>query len=441
MKKSLLLFFLIILLSKTWAQDGFVFDAGVDKVVIPFQFINNLVFIPVKINGIELNLLVDSGVEETILFGLDDKKEVNFFNVEKITLKGLGNNEPTDGLKSTNNVLSIKGIQSTNHVLYVVLDQEFNISSHVGIPVNGIIGYDFFKNNLVEINYSRKKIIVYKDLPKFRKKFEKKFERLPIIVESSKPYIETIIFQDKLKIPSKLLIDTGNSDAIWIFGEDTKDMKVPEKNFDDYLGKGLSGDILGKRAMISTFKIRDFEFKKPIVAFPDSSFVKEFKIIFGRMGSIGGEIMKRFNVVFDYNNSTIFLKKNSQFDDPFSYNKSGIEIEHSGLQWVQETVKIDNISRTDNSGAIKLITNDFKLKFVLKPYYEISSLRKNSPAMKSGLQKGDVIVTINGQEGYQYTLEKINDLLKSEDDKWITLEIERKSKVLKFKFQLINELW
>jgi hypothetical protein len=28
--------------------------------------------------------------------------------------------------------------------------------SHIGIPVNGIIGYPFFKNNLLEINYDKR---------------------------------------------------------------------------------------------------------------------------------------------------------------------------------------------------------------------------------------------------------------------------------------------
>jgi hypothetical protein len=440
MKKNLLLFFLLFSFSTTWAQDGFVFDKGVDKVTIPFQFIDNLIFIPMKINGIELNFLLDSGVEETILFSLDDKKEVSFFNIEKITLKGLGSNDATEGLKSTNNLLSVPGLQSANHVLYVVLDQDFNISSRVGIPVNGIIGFDFFKNNLVEINYNRKKVIVYKDIPKFRKKIEKKYTQFPIKIENSKPYIETTIVQNGLEIPSKLLIDIGNSDALWIFGKANVAVKLPAKNFEDYLGKGLSGDILGRRALINAFKIKNFEFRNLIVAFPDATFVNEFKLAFGRMGSIGGEVMRRFNTVFDYTNSAIFLKKSNQYNEPFSYNKSGIEVQHFGLQWVEEIVKIDNIAKSDDTGNMKLVSNDFKYKFVLKPIFEINSLRKNSPAMNCGLRKGDVIVRINGIEGYLYTLKKINDLLKSEDNDWITIEIERNGKLMKFKFQLINEL-
>jgi hypothetical protein len=50
---------------------------------------------------------------------------------------------------------------SNNHLLYVILDESFNMS-HIGIPVNGIIGYPFFKNNLLEINYTDKRLVFRK---------------------------------------------------------------------------------------------------------------------------------------------------------------------------------------------------------------------------------------------------------------------------------------
>ena len=69
-----------------FAQEGFHFVDGKEKVSIPFKFINNLLFIPIKVNGIELNFLLDSGVEETILFSLEDKKEINFYNIVFLTI-------------------------------------------------------------------------------------------------------------------------------------------------------------------------------------------------------------------------------------------------------------------------------------------------------------------------------------------------------------------
>lgn len=443
MKKIVVLFSLFLISFPVLGQEGFMFEKGVDKVIIPFKFINNLVFIPIKVNGVELNFLLDSGVEETILFSMEDKKEVSFSNIEKITLRGLGEEESIEGLKSTNNILEIKGAKSPNHLLYIVLDQSFNLSSHIGIPVNGIIGYNFLKTNLVEINYEKKRITVYRDNQKNRKRIERKFQTIPITIERFKPYIAGSIVIDSKEIPVKLLIDIGNSDAIWLFENNKKSIKIPVKNFEDYLGKGFSGDVEGRRAQISKFTISKFEFHNPIIAFPDSTSIKNVRMVKDRAGSVGSEILKRFSVVFDYPNQKMFLKKNNNFSTPFSYNKSGVELQHYGLQWVQETVRLETVPLIKSDNLVVQPNdpgNNFKYKFVLKPIYIIANVRKNSPAAISGLQKGDVVVKINNVPAYQFTLEKINLLLKSEEEKWITFEVERDSQLMKFKFQLLNVL-
>ena len=424
-------------------QEGFLFEKGFNKTVIPFKFINNLIFIPIKVNGVELNFLLDSGVEETILFSMEEKKEISFSNIEKIRLRGLGSEESIEGLKSNYNTLEIKGAKSTNHILYIVLDQSFNLSSHVGIPVNGIIGYHFLKNNLVEINYERKRVTVYRDMPKSRKRIEKKYNKIAISIENLKPYIEISVDINSVEIPVKLLIDIGNSDAIWLFENAEKKIKIPAKNFEDYLGKGFSGDVEGKRAFITKFTLSKFEFYNPIIAFPDSTSIRNVTFVPNRSGSVGSEILRRFSIVFDYPNQNIFLKKNGDFYAAFSYNKSGIEIQQNGLQWVQETVAIQTVPLVkfgDAGSKENTSQNNFKIKFELKPIYTISNIRKNSMAANSGLKNGDVIVKINRVAAFEYSLEKINSLLKSEDEKWITFEVEREGQVLEFKVQLLDVL-
>ncbi|HWS60854.1 MAG TPA: aspartyl protease family protein [Flavobacterium sp.] len=399
-------------------------------------------FIPIKVNGVELHFLLDSGVEETIMFSMEDKKEVNFYNIEKIELRGLGSENSIEGLKSTNNVLEINGLKYSNHLIYIVLDQSFNLSSHIGIPVNGIIGYNFLKSNLVEINYDRKRIVVHKNNDKISKRLNKKFEEVPITIERFKPYIASKIVLQSTEIPAKLLIDIGNSDAIWLFENPQKSINIPKKNFEDYLGQGFSGEVLGKRAQIEKFAFSKFVFNHPIVAFPDSSSIKNVRMVRDRAGSVGAEILRRFNLVFDYQNQKLFLKKNSNFDSQFNYNKSGVEIQHYGLQWVKETVSLETVqfggNRVIENGEVNL--SNFKYKFVLKPIYIIAHVRKNSPAAISGLQKGDVIVSINQKPGHVFTLEKINSMLKAEEENWINIEIERDSQILNFKFKLLNVL-
>ena len=74
MKKYIILFFGLLTCFNLSAQGDFLIENNKKKVVIPFKLINNLVFIPIKVNGVELNFLLDSGVDETILFSMEEKK-------------------------------------------------------------------------------------------------------------------------------------------------------------------------------------------------------------------------------------------------------------------------------------------------------------------------------------------------------------------------------
>ena len=80
--------------------------------------------------------------------------------------------------------------------------------------------------------------------------------------------------------------------------------------------------------------------------------------------------------------------------------------------------------------------SEFKYRFILKPEYSVAAIRLNSPGYKSGIRKDDKIITINGKKAGDLTLEKINELLKSEEGKTVTFEIERKKQILKFSFEL-----
>jgi hypothetical protein len=118
MKKWIFLLFLFISTLSISAQGGFRFEKEVNKISIPFKLINNLVFIPINVNGVELTFLLDSGVKETILFSLEEQSDVSLKNIEKITLRGLGSEEAIDGLKSVGNQMEVKGMKSSNHLLY-----------------------------------------------------------------------------------------------------------------------------------------------------------------------------------------------------------------------------------------------------------------------------------------------------------------------------------
>lgn len=415
------------------AQNNFEL-VNVKKAVIPFKLINNLIFIPVNVNGAELTFMLDTGVAETILFSLDNK-EVKFENVEKIKFSGLGGNVSIDGFKTDRNIAKIGDkIINSSMLLYIVIDEEFNISSHIGIPVNGVIGYHFFKNHPVSIDYTAKKITVYQDTEVLQKKI-RKFTELPLSIEKDKPYIHADVEMTNEKKSSKLLIDLGNSDAIWLFPALIKDFVYNRPNIEDYLGRGFNGDIYGKRSRIHNFYLQDFKFEKPLTAMPDEYSIQHVNLVADRKGSVGGEIMRRFSVVFDYTGGKLYLKKNRNYNDPFHFNMSGLDFKQDGLEWQEDRVKIEPKKLSDANNEISVI-NNFQYKFTLKPIFSVAGVRKDSPAFAAGLKKDDRIITINGSKTSEMTMEKIMELMKSDEGRNITMVIQRKNKEMTFNFVL-----
>ncbi|MFY0482121.1 aspartyl protease family protein [Flavobacterium sp. PLA-1-15] len=439
MKLFLQLLCFLLCNSMLFGQEGFQFSTHHKKVSIPFQLINNLIIVPVKVNGIELNFLLDTGVDETLLFSLESKEEVKLNNIQKIRLRGLGDQASTEALKSSNNTLMLSSLKSVRHEILIVIDPDFNFSSSLGIPVNGILGSKFFKNNLVEVNYNKKILVVYNEERVNKQKLFSKYAPFEITVENGKPYLQATATIGDTTIDTKCLIDTGNSDSVWLFESKSKKINVPDKNFDDFLGRGFNGDIHGKKAMIGQFSIGQFKFLNPICSFPDSLSIKNVNMVADRAGSVGGELLNRFTIIFDYENSKLYLKKAHDFNRPFTYNVTGINVHHAGLQWIAETEHFRtelNLSSNDvvyNEGRR---TSEFKYNFKLKPVYEIYSIRKNSLAEKAGLMEGDVILSINNKSTYRMTLQEINMILKTNLGRYISIVILRNDHEQRFHFQL-----
>jgi len=404
---------------------------------IDFEFISNLIIIPIEVNGVELSFVLDTGVSKPILFNLSDKDSLDFKNAKTFYLHGLGAEGKLKALRSTENKFKIGNAISDNQDLFVVFDDAINFTPRIGYLVHGIIGYDVFKDFVVEINYTGKYIKLHKT-DDFEPKTSKKWRTLPMTIHGKKPFVDTKVVIDSEEIDVKLLIDTGSSDALWLFEDIDKNIVVrPDIKFVDYLGQGLSGSIYGDRSKVENFTISDFNLPKANVAFPDSLSIDKTKIYKKRNGSLGGDILKRFNMFFDYTNQKLYLRKNSFFKDPFTYNNSGIILEHNGSMFIKEEIRMpfyDNYSNNNNNS----VQINFSINYImkLKPAYKIVELRKSSNAYLSGLRVGDILININGKHAYDYKLPEINRIFHGKTGKQIRLRVERDGKSMSFRFKL-----
>ncbi|GLB52084.1 hypothetical protein NBRC110019_11230 [Neptunitalea chrysea] len=404
-----------------------------------FNTSGNLILLPVELNGVPMNFVLDSGVNKTVILNLTSTDSLLLNDLQEIYLTGIGSKEPFKVIYSENNTLSVGNLFDVHHELYIILEDTATFSKLLGVEVHGIMGYDILKDFVVEVDYARH-IIRFYPHEKYKRRKKNKEAELPLAFYKRKPYIRTTVSLDTgVDEVVKLLLDTGSGDALWLFANDT--IKVPDNYFMDHLGIGLSGDIIGQRTKINSLKIsEDLLLNDVKCAFPEPEYLVHLSDDnFGRNGSLGGEALSRFLVTINYRDKWLRLKKNKNYKKEFYYNMSGITIQHNGMRIVQERIrnKIDPASSDiSNSGAS--YTSYFKqqTQYYLTPKIEIAEIRTGSPAALVGVQKGDVILSINKRTVLKQSINEVRDMLNRKDGKTIKIVVDRNGDVLKFSFEL-----
>ena len=93
--------------------------------------INNLIILPVEVNGVELSFLLDTGVSKPIIFNfLNVSDTLKIKDTQKIYLRGLGEGNVIEALKSSNNVFKIGDAIKINQDLYAVYDASLNFGTN-----------------------------------------------------------------------------------------------------------------------------------------------------------------------------------------------------------------------------------------------------------------------------------------------------------------------
>jgi len=441
MNKKFIPLIIILLFSYLFGynQNNFSITNNQEREVIKFKLVNNLILLPVTLNGKELTFLLDTGVKQSLLFNITKSDSLDLKQIKKVKIRGLGTEEQFDGLKSKNNLLRINNVVCPNFDLLVIIDKKFDFSSRMGLDIHGIIGSELFMDFIIEVNYNKKRII-FNNPSSYKYKKCRKCETFPLTFHYKKPYIQGIVKTfDNKNYSVKLLIDSGGGDSLWLFKNSLSKYSIPPKNFKDLLGRGLNGNIFGQKSKLTSFKIGSFKFNNLIISHPDSSSTIGNNIHFVRNGLIGAELLKRFHIIYDYPHKKITLKKNKQnFKNQFFYNKSGIELIHYGKVLVREQkAKIVFNGNQDENNGISDLFSTFSYSF--KNAYQISYIKPNSIAEKTGLQKGDLISKINGKEAYNFSLQQIIQRLSDKEGKRVRIQVNRNGNFYDYKI-ILKEL-
>ena len=370
---------------------------------VPFEMVGSYVVVQVRINNsTKLSLVLDTGVRSTIITELlpGDSIDLDYTNVRD--LQGLGQGVKLNAYLSSSNTLQLsRKFKLTNKTVYVLQEDVFNLTRQTGTKINGLLGADFFQDYIVQIDYTKGRLRFY-DKDAFE--VPKGYGVMPMTIEKQKMYIHLSVLEtDTARRSIKMLIDTGAELNAWFQTLTNSAINIPEKSIHGRIGQGLSGEVTGIFARVPQICIANFCVKDPIVAFPDSAAIAEIIHNTDRDGTIGSQLLARFNLIIDTFSEKFYFKPNSRFNDPFTYNIAGVEVAQA-------------------------------MAFI--PQIEVVNVWKGSPAERAGLQVGDVINEINFTKVFGLTLPNVRAYFERPTKRPLQLTIQRNSEMLRLEIDM-----
>jgi hypothetical protein len=260
-----------------------------------------------------------------------------------------------------------------------------------GERIDGIIGYSVISRYIIKLNYDSSII-------EFWSKGAMRYPRGGYLL---RPFISTLAVQtvrvrDENTITSRFLYDIG-AGMNMIFSTDfIKDSALLSKKRKLFAkeAEGLGGKIDMSITVIKEVRLGPYRFRSvPVYIFDDIYNATSYPYL---GGLIGNDLLRRFNVIMNYDRREIHLLPNSHYNDAFDYTYTGIELYYLG-------------------GRIL-----------------IGDVASKSPAEKAGFKEGDQVIAIDKNfsgslKQYKTVLQnakgKVKFIVKREEE---LLEIELK---------------
>lgn len=335
-----------------------------------------------------LNFILDTGSGGISL----DSATADYFG-----LKGTPSNRTIRGIAGIRNVSFLNN--RTLHLSGLAIDSlNFHINDYsiltavYGEKIDGIIGYSVFSRYIIKIDYDSAKV-------EFWTRGLYKYPRGGYLL---KPVINTIPVQqlrvkDERTINARFLYDMGAGLNMMLSTDFLNDSALLSKKRKLYTkeAEGLGGKIDMAMTVIKEVKLGPYKFRNvPIYVFNDTFNITSYPFL---GGLIGNDILRRFNVVLNYDRRDIYLVPNSHFNEQFDYSYTGIELYY-----------IDG----------KIIIGD---------------VAKGSPAEKAGLLEGDVVVAVN--KNFSQNLQQYKAAIQTTGDR-LQLVIQRNGELVQFSFKV-----
>lgn len=380
-------------------QAGFFIAPGKSQMDIPFEYVNNFIIITLHFNGIlPLKFILDTGAEHTILSKreISDGLGVRYEREFRVTGSDLKTQLVAYLARRIRFDIPDKAAAPREDIL--VLDEDyFRFEEYAGVNVHGILSTNAFSRYVIKINYDRKIITLYE-----RESFkvpEDGFVPFPVEIFRNKIYLNTrlSIVPDSVA-PVKLLLDTGAGLTLLLFSDTHPLVHPPENALSTNIGMGLGGYLEGYIGRTQQLDLATFSQQNIVTYFQTLDSVANRELLNDRNGLVGNALLSRFQVILDYQNSKIWLKPARNFEKEYVFDRSGLSLIASGMQF-----------------------NKFTVQNVLP----------NSPAMDADIRRGDEIVRVGWLPTTFLSLVDVQKIFQKKPGKKVKVVIRRNGKRIK----------
>lgn len=366
--------------------------------VIPFELNTNHIFLKVTLNNAPLWFIIDTGAAMSVM-DMERAKALGLGLQGTVPIGGAGGENATTGAFVQGATLKVAGVGGFATSIQVALPLT-KLAQSEARAVDGILGYEFFSRYAVQLDYAARKMTVY-EAKSFA--YTGSGEVLPLTFKMNHPHTAIKIeAENGTPIECDALIDTGARSGIILarpFVEQNQLIKLTPKTYQSSaVGAGLNGISKGILGRLKTVRLGNV-----VIDYPVTTFSQDEKGVFAStevlQGNIGGEILRRFRVTFDYARKQMILEATAETKAPYEFDMSGLFLRAEGTEF--KTIKVLRV-------------------------------QQNSPASETGIIEDDEIIAINGKPVAQFTLEVLRQMFRKDQVKY-ALEIKREEKVMTLK--------
>lgn len=241
----------------------------------------------------------------------------------------------------------------------------------IGQQLDGILGFGFFSQFVVEFDYAAKQVRLFAPETYVA---PRKAVTIPITFRGKSPLAEIVMESSTGESVKTLVeIDSGSFESLGLKGAFLDANRLVPANAPKrpLFGLAIGGETKGYRTRLAAATLGPFRLSHPVASATTNGDAGSADVA----GVIGGEALNRFTVIVDYSRKQLLLIPNGEFDRPSEYfDFLGAQIVAGGEHFNQ---------------------------------FQVKAIMPDSPASDAGLQAGDDIVAIDDQPATKMSLEQV----------------------------------